>query len=105
MNIQIRQIPDKERYKGLTTQELRDGYLLSEVFKKGEINFNYIDLERTMVGSALPLEKSLDLKSPDILRSEYFTERRELGIMNVGGEGTVEVDRKAYQLDYRDAPC
>ena len=44
MNIQIRQIPDKERYKGLTTQELRDGYLLSEVFKKGEINFNYIDL-------------------------------------------------------------
>tara|TARA_B100001750_G_scaffold245715_1_gene266034 strand:- start:325 stop:1161 length:837 start_codon:yes stop_codon:yes gene_type:complete len=103
MNIQIRQIPDNVRYKGLTTEELRDGYLLSDFFKKGEINFNYIDLERAMVGAALPFTKPLELQSPDILRSEYFTERRELGIMNVGGEGTVEVDNVAYQLEYRDA--
>ena len=42
MNIQIRQIPDSVRYKGLTTEELRDGYLLSDFFKKDEINYNYI---------------------------------------------------------------
>ncbi len=103
MNIQNKQIPDSVRYKMMNTQELRDGFLLSEFVRKDQINFNYIDLERAMIGAAFPFKKSLELQSPEILRSEYFTERREIGIMNVGGKGTVEVDNVAYQLEYRDA--
>ena len=103
MNTNMREIPDRVRYKMMNTQELRDGFLLSEFVKKDQINFNYIDLERAMIGAAFPFKKSLELQSPEILRAEYFTERREIGIMNVGGKGTVEVDNLAYQLEYRDA--
>jgi len=103
MNIQIRQMPDKEHYKVMNTQQLREGFLLSDFFKKDEINFNYIDLERAMVGAALPFTKPLELQSSEILRSEYFTERRELGIMNIGEEGAIEIDGKSYPMEYRDA--
>ena len=54
MNTNMREIPDRVRYKIMNTQELRDGFLLSEFVKKDQINFNYIDLERAMIGAAFP---------------------------------------------------
>jgi 4-deoxy-L-threo-5-hexosulose-uronate ketol-isomerase len=62
-----------------------------------------VDLDRTVIGSAVPLETALALPCPAELRAESFTERRELGVLNIGGAGSVHVDGRAYALGRRDA--
>jgi 4-deoxy-L-threo-5-hexosulose-uronate ketol-isomerase len=97
------QMADPVRYPRMTTEELRATFLLDGLFKPGEIALAYVDLDRTVIGSAVPLETELPLPCPAELRAESFTERRELGVLNVGGAGAVHVDGRAYALGRRDA--
>lgn len=98
-------IPIEQRYAtnpaqipGMTTQELRDAYLIPEVFVPGEIRLTYTHHDRIVLGGAAPADGVLELGGYPEIRSEYFLEHRELGIVNVGGTGTVTADGEAYEL-------
>jgi 4-deoxy-L-threo-5-hexosulose-uronate ketol-isomerase len=95
-------IADPIRYPHMTTQELRDSFLVDGIHKAGAIQLAYVDLDRAVVGMAVPLEKPLVLSTSPELRAEYFTERRELGALNVGGAGVVHVGHLSYHLDPLD---
>ncbi len=78
---------DAVRYGLMNTEELRETFLLEGMFQPGEIEFAYVDLDRTVIGSAVPTTEALKLETEPELRAEYFLERRELGVLNVGGRG------------------
>lgn len=100
--MKLLQMADAVRYPRMTTAELRETFLLEDLFKPGEIGFTYVDLDRTVIGSAVPTVGPLTLPTDPALRSEYFLERRELGVLNVGGKGTVTVDGNAFACDKLD---
>jgi 4-deoxy-L-threo-5-hexosulose-uronate ketol-isomerase len=97
------QVADAVRFPHMTTEELRAAFLVDALFEAGRISMAYVDLDRTVVGSAVPLESSLTLEADPDLRASYFTERRELGILNIGGPGAVEVNGTVYELCNLDA--
>ena len=96
------QMADAVRYGLMNTEELRETFLLEGMFEPGEIELAYVDLDRTVIGSAVPTKGALKLESEPELRSEYFLERRELGVLNVGGAGSVSVDGKTFEMDKLD---
>lgn len=93
---------DAVRYGLMNTEELRETFLLEEMFTPGEIEFAYVDLDRTVIGGAVPTHQTLKLETEPELRADYFLERRELGILNVGGPGSVVVDGKTFELEKLD---
>ena len=80
---------DAVRYPHMTTRELRASFLFEDLYQAGTIRLAYVDLDRTVVGMAVPLETALALPTSPELRAAYFTERRELGVLNIGGTGAV----------------
>lgn len=100
--MKILQIADMVRYRTMSTQELRDTFLLTGLFQPEKISLIYIDLERTVIGSVVPISTSLTLPTDDALRASYFTERRELGILNIGGSGSITVNDQVFALQNRD---
>src|ERR1700691_4819150 len=80
---------DRVRYERMNTAELRDTFLQSELYAPGAIHLNYIDLDRAVVGFAAPVAEPIALPIYPELRAGFFTERRELGVLNIGGAGTV----------------
>jgi 4-deoxy-L-threo-5-hexosulose-uronate ketol-isomerase len=97
------QVADAIRYPRMTSEELRAAFLVDGLFTPGRIDLAYIDLDRTVIGSAVPLGEPLTLESDPNLRAEYFTERREIGVLNIGGRGTVRVNEDAHELGTLDA--
>lgn len=89
---------DPVRYPSMTTEQIRETFLLDSLSKPGAIHLAYVDLDRAVVGMAVPLASALKLESDPDLRASYFTERRELGALNIGGNGVIRVDGKAYEL-------
>jgi 4-deoxy-L-threo-5-hexosulose-uronate ketol-isomerase len=96
-------LADEVRYRGMSSEELRSSFLLESLFTPGAVELVYVDLDRTVVGSAVPLTGLLPLPCPSLLRATCFTERRELGIFNIGSQGSVLVDGETYSLGNRDA--
>ena len=95
-------ISDPVRYSRMTTQELRDSFLISQSSGVGQIRLTYVDLDRAVVGMAIPTDKPLSLETSPELRSAFFTERRELGALNIGGEGIVHVGNDSYPVQNLD---
>jgi 4-deoxy-L-threo-5-hexosulose-uronate ketol-isomerase len=93
---------DPQRFPRMTTEELRDTFLISELNGPGAINLVYLDLDRAVVGLAVPTSNPIELPAPPELRAEYFTERRELGALNAGGSGIVHVNGTAHELNNLD---
>lgn len=89
--------------KNHNTQELREHFLIPELFKKNEINLTYTMYDRYIAGGAFPVDKKVKLDTIDDLKSDYFLERRELGIINVGGKGKVTVEGKIYEIGHKEA--
>lgn len=84
---------------GMTTAELREAFLLPEIFVPGEIRLTYTHHDRIVLGGAVPAGEPLPLPGYAEIRSDFFLEHRELGIVNVGGPGTVSADGETYELD------
>jgi 4-deoxy-L-threo-5-hexosulose-uronate ketol-isomerase len=101
--MKILQMADAVRYPLMSTEELRSTFLLDDLFAPGQIQLVYVDLDRTVIGSAVPLATPLALPCPAELRAGVFTERRELGVFNIGGDGSVLVDGESFALGNRDA--
>lgn len=89
--------------KNYDTKRLREEFAIPKVMKADEINMVYSLFDRYIAGGAVPKKTSLTLKTIDPLKANYFLERRELGIINVGNTGTVSVDGKKYTLKYKEA--
>ncbi len=83
----------------MNTEELRQDFLITELFVRGEIHFVYSHYDRMVVGGAVPTDAAITLSPYESLKSEFFLERREMGIINIGGKGTIEADGEAYHLD------
>jgi 4-deoxy-L-threo-5-hexosulose-uronate ketol-isomerase len=100
--MRLYQMADAVRYEMMNTEELRETFLLEGMFNPGKIEYAYVDLDRTVIGSAVPTTGTLTLETQPELRAEYFLERRELGVLNAGGAGTVAVDGVKFELGKLD---
>ncbi|SUE34454.1 5-dehydro-4-deoxy-D-glucuronate isomerase [Rikenella microfusus] len=89
--------------KSYDTERLRAEYLFADIMTEGEINLIYSAYDRLIVGGAVPTARPLTLDAIPPLRADRFLHRRELGIINVGGAGTVKAGDKEYRLDYKEA--
>ncbi len=88
--------------KNYDTDRLRHDFLIQDVFVPGEIKTIYSQIDRIIVGSATPTDKALKLTAGDELRAAYFLERREMGVINIGGRGSITLDGVKYDFDYKD---
>jgi len=92
--------------KGATNDELRERYLMTDLFADGEIRLNYTHYERLVVGGAAPVSNSVSLpvqQEPVSAKDKPFLERRELGVVNVAGaSGSVTVDGQRFELQPKD---
>jgi 4-deoxy-L-threo-5-hexosulose-uronate ketol-isomerase len=87
----------------LSTEELRKEFLVSGLFFRGEAHFRYWETDRTVVGGICPGATPLSLPNPAELRGSFFLERRELGLVNIGGPGLVTADNAEYRVGNLDA--
>ena len=94
---------DPSTFARQTKKELRESFHVDSLFESGELELVYTNTDRAIVGSAVPLSESLSLPQSNALGTSYFTERRELGVINIGGAGTVEIDGEVFDLDLRDS--
>lgn len=102
-NYKTRYAAGPEAVKNFNTQELRDEFLIQEVMKKDTIEWTYSHYDRFMVAGVVPVKNAVSLEAIDPLKASYFLERRELGIINIGGAGSVTVDGLVYHLDNKEA--
>lgn len=84
------------------TQELREKYLIDGLFVPGEMRLVYSHIDRIIAGSICPADKALILEGSEELAADFFLQRRELGIINIGEAGTVTLDGEVYELDNKD---
>ncbi|MEM1358937.1 MAG: 5-dehydro-4-deoxy-D-glucuronate isomerase [Bacteroidota bacterium] len=83
----------------MNTQELRAEFLVTSLFVEGEINLAYSHYDRMVMGGAVPTATAIELANYETLKSEFFLQRREMGIINIGGAGTIEAAGELYPLE------
>jgi 4-deoxy-L-threo-5-hexosulose-uronate ketol-isomerase len=99
----IRYATNPDAIKSQTTNELRQQFLIDDIFQDDLIRICYTHYDRFVAGGAKPLKQPLSLQPIDALKATYFLERRELGIINVGGPGKVTVDGQSYDIAHKEA--
>lgn len=99
--MELRTAVSPKDVKHYTTEQLREEFLIQDMFVPGEIKTVYSHIDRIIIGAAVPIIP-LTLNAGDEIRAKYFLERREMGIINIGGRGTVTVDGTLYSLEYKD---
>ncbi|MBP5549250.1 MAG: 5-dehydro-4-deoxy-D-glucuronate isomerase, partial [Bacteroidales bacterium] len=103
INCEVRYPSHQDDAKHYDTATLRKHYLVENLMVPDEINMVYSLFDRIIAGGAVPVKETLTLTPPEILRSEYFTQRREIGIINVGGTGYVKVGEEEYEIPFKEA--
>lgn len=93
---------DPVRYPRMTTEELRESFLVEGLYEAGAIHLTYVDSDRAVIAIAAPVRDALTLSAPPELRARYFTERREIGALNIGGAGVVRLGPSSYELGNLD---
>jgi len=88
--------------KQMNTADLRENFLIAALMQPDEVSLTYSHYDRMIIGGVMPVTKALELPNYPELRAEFFLERRELGIINVGGAGEIEVDGQTYSLEKQD---
>jgi 4-deoxy-L-threo-5-hexosulose-uronate ketol-isomerase len=96
--MKLQQLADATRYPTMTTADLRATFLIEALHQPGTLQLTYLDLDRAVLGMASPLATPLPLPTDDLLRAATFTERRELGSLNIGGPGHITIDATPYAL-------
>ncbi|WP_131535438.1 5-dehydro-4-deoxy-D-glucuronate isomerase [Pedobacter nototheniae] len=89
--------------KQMDTAALRDNFLIDNVFEANQVNLTLSHFDRYIVGGAMPVGQKIDLPNPDDLKANFFLERRELGMINVGGKAIVTADGERFELEYKEA--
>ncbi len=96
--MQVRYAVGPNETRQFNTTELRENFLIETLFTPNSLQLCYSHYDRVIVGGAMPVDSPVDLPTYPELRSDFFLERRELGIINVGGAGSVTVDGQTYEL-------
>ena len=102
-NYEIRYAAHPTDAKAYDTARMRKDFLIERVFAADEVNMVYSMYDRMVVGGAMPVGEALPLEAIDPLKAPYFLTRREIGIFNVGGAGTVRVGDESFHLDFKEA--
>ncbi len=100
MEIRYSNHPDDSKF--YTTEELREHYLQENIFSADEILLTYTHVDRMIFGGAMPTTKALELEAGEELRADFFLQRRELGVINIGGDGAIEIDGTVYEMNTQD---
>lgn len=100
--MELRTAASPKDVKHYTTERLREEFLIQNLFVEDEIKLVYSHIDRIITGAATPAARELALTAGDELRAEYFLQRREMGVINIGGAGVITIDGKAYELAYKD---
>jgi 4-deoxy-L-threo-5-hexosulose-uronate ketol-isomerase len=98
----MRYVPDRERSLRMTPEELRDGYLVQDLFHDGKLTYVACDLDRVVLGGAVPTSDPIGLKTPPETGTDSLTTRREVGILNIGGAGRATVGGETYEMNPLD---
>ena len=102
-NYELRYAAHPDDAKAYDAQRLRKDFLIEKIFVPNEVNMVYSMYDRMVVGGAMPTGETLRLEAIDPLKQPVFLMRRELGIYNVGGKGSVKVGDDVFELDYKEA--
>ena len=102
-NYELRYAAHPDDAKAYDAQRLRKDFLIEKIFVPNEVNMVYSMYDRMVVGGAMPIGETLRLEAIDPLKQPVFLMRRELGIYNVGGKGSVKVGDDVFELDYKEA--
>ncbi|MDO6719816.1 5-dehydro-4-deoxy-D-glucuronate isomerase [Psychrosphaera sp. 1_MG-2023] len=94
---------DIRSYKDMRNDELRDAFVTQSLFTEGDINMTYTDVDRGVVAGIMPTDKALDLPTHKELAADYFCQRREAGVINIGGPGSVSVDGESFVMANKDS--
>ncbi len=100
--MELRTASSPKDVKHYDTDRLREEFLIQDLFIDNTIKYVYSHIDRIITGGAKPVGKVLKIEAGDELRAKYFLERREMGIINIGGSGKVNIDGKVYAMNYKD---
>jgi 4-deoxy-L-threo-5-hexosulose-uronate ketol-isomerase len=98
----IRFANSQQETKQMNTEQLRENFLVQDLFRDDQLQLCYSHYDRVIIGGAKPVNKTLELPVHSELKADYFLERRELGIINVGGKGKIVADGNEYELNKLD---
>ena len=87
----------------MNAREIRDTFVINDLFRPGEVSVTYVEVDRAVVGSAVPLGAPLDLAADRRLAARYFCERREVGVVNIGAPGWISLDGSRHELARLDS--
>lgn len=100
--MEVRTAASPKDVRHYTTDRLREEFLIEGLFQADQVRLVYSHIDRIITGAAVPVQKKLGLSAGEELRAEYFLQRRELGLINIGGDGIVTVDGRVYEVKARD---
>ncbi|WP_297506891.1 5-dehydro-4-deoxy-D-glucuronate isomerase [uncultured Caulobacter sp.] len=98
-----RESTDRAGLSRMTARELRETFVIDRLFRPGELSLDYLEVERAVVGSAMPTDAPLLLPTHRELASRFFCERREVGVINIGGPGWISLDGERFDLARHDS--
>ncbi|EJN6959313.1 5-dehydro-4-deoxy-D-glucuronate isomerase [Photobacterium damselae] len=101
--MEIRQPIHSAHAKQLDTAGLREQFLIEDLFQAGQINLTYSHIDRIIVGAAVPTETAIAFEGGKEIGVDFFLQRRELGVINIGEPGLVVVDGQTYEIGAREA--
>ncbi len=102
MKFDIRYANHPDDSKKYDTKELREKYLIEKLFEADDIRLTYSHQDRIIAGGAMPVKKTLSLGTFKELATNYFLERREMGVINIGGAGVITLDGKKYDIGFKE---
>lgn len=95
---EMQYLPSPQHFRRMDSTELRDSFLVEDLFQPDRVTLRFLDLDRVVLGGIVPTEEALRLEAPEAMAAEYFTERREIGVLNIGGPGQVHVDGERHVM-------
>jgi 4-deoxy-L-threo-5-hexosulose-uronate ketol-isomerase len=98
----VRYPPDPKSFERMNTSEIRQSFLIHNLFVPGEVKLVYSHVDRMVIGSAVPTGAPLRLEAGPELAADYFTQRREIGVINIGAQGRIRVDGRVFAMSNRD---
>jgi 4-deoxy-L-threo-5-hexosulose-uronate ketol-isomerase len=101
--MKLRTSTDPDGLRRMTAREIRDTFVIHDLFRPGEVSVTYVEVDRAVVGSAVPLAAPLTLAADRRLAARYFCERREIGVVNIGAPGWISLDGSRYELARLDS--
>ena len=102
MKIEVRQVCHPDAVRNFDTEDLRRHFLIETIFEADEIVLTYSHIDRLVIGGAVPVSRPLTLSAPTPVGQDFFLAQRELGVINIGGAGSISLDGTVHELATRD---